>query len=93
MVTLRGERMYNFLDRLINLALPRVRDFRGINRDAFDKTGVYNLGIKDQTVFLEIKYDEVVHILGMNITFQTSSRNNEHNIALFEALGFPFIKK
>lgn len=93
MVTLRGERMYNFIDRLINLALPRVRDFRGINREAFDKTGVYNLGINDQTIFLEIKYDEVVHTLGMNITFQTSSRNKEHNIALFEALGFPFIKK
>ena len=92
-VTLRRKRMYSFLDRLINIVLPRIRDFRGISIKGFDRTGVYNLGIQDQTVFPEIRIDDVVASIGMNITFKTTSKVKKHNIALFEALGFRFKKQ
>ena len=91
-VTLRGDRMYEFADRLINLALPRVRDFRGVNPNAFDGRGNYALGIKEQLIFPEIEYDKVDHTRGMDITFVTTSENNEGAKALLDALGFPFKK-
>ena len=89
-VTLRGEKMYDFLDRLVNLALPRVRDFRGINPNAFDGRGNYALGIKEQLIFPEIDYDKVDRTRGMDITFVTSTQDNAEALALFTALGFPF---
>ena len=91
-VTLRGEKMYEFVDRLINLSLPRVRDFRGVNPNAFDGRGNYALGIKEQLIFPEIEYDKVDHTRGMDITFVTTSENNEGAKALLDALGFPFKK-
>ena len=84
--------MYEFVDRLINLALPRVRDFRGVNPNAFDGRGNYALGIKEQLIFPEIEYDKVDHTRGMDITFVTTSENNEGAKALLDALGFPFKK-
>ena len=92
-VTLRGEKMYEFLDRLVNLALPRVRDFRGVNPNAFDGRGNYALGIKEQLIFPEIEYDKVDRTRGMDITFVTTAENNENALALLEALGFPFKSK
>ena len=89
-VTLRGEKMYEFADRLINLALPRVRDFRGVNPNAFDGRGNYALGIKEQLIFPEIEYDKVDRTRGMDITFVTTAGNNENAFALLSALGFPF---
>ena len=89
-VTLRGDRMYEFLDRLINIALPRVRDFRGVSRKGFDGRGNYTLGVKEQIIFLEIDFDKVETILGMNITFVTSATNDEQAFALLEGLGMPF---
>ena len=88
-VTLRGQRMYEFVDRLITLALPRVRDFRGLNPDAFDGRGNYSLGLNEQLVFPEINADKVSHTQGMNITFVTSAKNNEEGEALLRDLGIP----
>ena len=91
-VTLRGSRMYEFLDRLFNLALPRVRDFKGINPNAFDGRGNYSLGIKEQLIFPEINYDKVETIKGMNIVFTTTAKTDEEAAALLELLGMPFEK-
>ena len=90
--TLRGEKMYEFLDRLVNLALPRVRDFRGVNPNAFDGRGNYSLGIKEQLIFPEISYDKVDTIKGMNIVFTTTAKTDEEAAALLELLGMPFEK-
>jgi large subunit ribosomal protein L5 len=90
MVTLRGRRMYEFLDRLISLALPRVRDFRGLRRNAFDGHGNYSLGISEQMVFPEIDPDRVSHVQGMDVTIVTTARDNEEGYALLSALGMPF---
>ncbi|HEX9744367.1 MAG TPA: 50S ribosomal protein L5 [bacterium] len=89
-VTLRGNRMYEFLDRLFNLALPRVRDFQGLNPNSFDGTGNYTFGIVEQLVFPEIDYDEIDRIRGMDITIVTSARNDAHAQALLKGLGCPF---
>jgi large subunit ribosomal protein L5 len=91
-VTLRGERMYTFLEKLVNVALPRIRDFRGINASSFDGRGNYNLGIKEQLVFPEITYDMVDQTRGFDVTIVTSATNDEEGRALLEALGFPFRK-
>jgi len=88
-VTLRGDRMYEFLDRLVSLALPRIRDFRGLPSDAVDGRGNYNLGIKEQTVFPEIDLDKVARIQGMNITIVTTARTDEEALALLRAFGLP----
>ena len=92
-VTLRGERMWAFLDRLLNIALPRVRDFRGVSANAFDGRGNYTLGLKDQLVFPEIEYDKIDKLRGMEVTIVTSARNDEHARALLQMLGMPFGKK
>lgn len=92
-VTLRGDRMWEFLDRLLSTALPRVRDFRGISRTSFDGRGNYTLGITEQRIFPEIEYDKVDRTRGMDITFVTTAENNENALALLEALGFPFKSK
>jgi large subunit ribosomal protein L5 len=90
MVTLRGDRMYEFLDRLMNIALPRVRDFRGVSPRAFDGRGNFTLGLTEQLIFPEIDYDKVVQVRGMDITVGTTARNDEEGRALLVALGFPF---
>jgi large subunit ribosomal protein L5 len=92
-VTLRGERMWAFLDRLMNLALPRVRDFRGVPADAFDGRGNYTLGLREQLVFPEIEYDKIDKLRGMEITVVTSARTDEHGRRLLQLLGMPFRKK
>lgn len=92
-VTLRGDRMWEFLDRLLSTALPRVRDFRGISRTSFDGRGNYTLGITEQLIFPEIEYDKVDRTRGMDITFVTTAENNENALTLLEALGFPFKSK
>jgi len=92
MVTLRRARMYEFLDRLMNVALPRVRDFKGVNGKGFDGRGNFSLGIKEQIIFPEINYDKVDKIRGMTITITTSSNSNEHARALLAELGMPFRK-
>ena len=89
-VTLRGHRMWEFLDRLINVALPRVRDFRGINPKAFDGRGNYSLGITEQIIFPEINYDRVTKVTGMNIAFVTTAGNDAEGRALLKHLGLPF---
>ena len=89
-VTLRGDRMWEFLDRLLATALPRVRDFRGISPTSFDGRGNYTLGITEQLIFPEIDYDKVDRTRGMDITFVTSTNENAEALALFKALGFPF---
>lgn len=89
-VTLRGQRMWEFLDRLINVALPRVRDFRGINPKAFDGRGNYSLGITEQIIFPEINYDRVNKVTGMNIAFVTSAQTDTEGRALLKHLGLPF---
>jgi len=89
-VTLRRERMYEFLDRLVAIALPRVRDFRGVSRKAFDGSGNYNLGVKEQIIFPEVNYDQIDAIRGMDIAFTTSAKTDEEGLALLEAFGFPF---
>lgn len=89
-VTLRGDRMYAFLDRLVNVALPRMRDFRGVPRDAFDGRGNYTLGLREQIVFPEISYDQVDRVRGMEITIVTSARTDEEARRLLEHLGMPF---
>ncbi|PWB80417.1 MAG: 50S ribosomal protein L5 [Candidatus Methylomirabilota bacterium] len=91
-VTLRGDRMYEFLDRFVNVALPRIRDFRGIPAKSFDGRGNYNLGIREQLIFPEIKYDKVDAVRGMDIAIETSARTDEQAHALLEQLGFPFQK-
>ena len=91
-VTLRGERMYNFMEKLIRVALPRVRDFRGISDKAFDGFGNYTLGIKDQLIFTEVKYDDVVKLRGMDIVFVTTAKTNEEAFALLDSFGMPFRK-
>lgn len=91
-VTLRGENMYNFMDKLIKLALPRVRDFRGISKTSFDGRGNYTLGIKEQLIFPEINYDEVVKVTGMDIVFVTTAKTNEEALHLLNAFGLPFRK-
>ena len=91
-VTLRGEKMYEFLDRLINLALPRVRDFRGINPNAFDGRGNYALGIKEQLIFPEIEYDKVDKVRGMDIIFVTTANTDEEARELLTQFGMPFAK-
>ena len=90
MVTLRGERMYEFLDRLITVALPRVRDFRGVSPKGFDGRGNYTLGLKDQLIFPEIDYAKVEKLRGMNITFVTTARTDEESRLLLQYLGMPF---
>ena len=90
MVTLRGERMYEFLDRLISVALPRVRDFRGVSAKAFDGRGNYTLGITEQLIFPEIDFNKVDKTRGMNISIITSAENDEQSRALLKALGMPF---
>ena len=89
-VTLRKTRMYEFLDRLVTIALPRVRDFRGVSRKAFDGKGNYTLGLKEQIIFPEINYDRLDKPKGMNITFTTNARNDEQGRALLRHLGMPF---
>jgi large subunit ribosomal protein L5 len=91
-VTLRGERMWSFLDRLLNIVLPRVRDFRGVSRDAFDGRGNYTLGLREQLIFPEIEYDKIDKIRGMEITIVTSATNDEQAARLLEMLGMPFRK-
>lgn len=90
MVTLRGERMYNFFDKLVNLALPRVRDFRGISGKAFDGKGNYTLGIKEQIIFPEIEYDKIDTLKGLNITIVTTATTNEEGKELLKLMGMPF---
>jgi large subunit ribosomal protein L5 len=92
MVTLRRARMYEFLDRLVNVALPRVRDFKGVNNKGFDGRGNYSLGIREQIIFPEINYDKVDKVRGMTITITTSAKTNEHARALLAELGMPFRK-
>jgi large subunit ribosomal protein L5 len=89
-VTLRRERMYEFLDRLITIAIPRVRDFRGLNPKSFDGRGNYSLGVQEQIIFPEIDYDKIDSIRGMDITITTSATSDEHGKALLEAFNFPF---
>jgi len=90
MVTLRGRRMYEFLDRLINVALPRVRDFRGISGKAFDGRGNYNVGVKEQIIFPEVEYDKIDVLRGMNISITTTAKTDEEAKALLTAFRFPF---
>lgn len=89
-VTLRGERMYEFLERLLNIALPRVKDFRGLNSRSFDGRGNYSMGLKEQIVFPEIEYDKIDKIRGMDITITTTAPTNEEGLALLRELKFPF---
>ena len=91
-VTLRGENMYNFMDKLVSIALPRVRDFRGVSSKAFDGRGNYTLGIKEQLIFSEIDYDNVVKVRGMDIVFVTTAKTNEEAYDLLSLLGIPFRK-
>jgi large subunit ribosomal protein L5 len=89
-VTLRGERMYHFLDKLFNVALPRIRDFRGVSADGFDGRGNYNLGLKEQLVFPEIVYDKIDKLRGMDISIVTTARTDEEGYELLKAMGMPF---
>jgi large subunit ribosomal protein L5 len=91
-VTLRRERMYEFLDRLVNIAIPRIRDFRGLNPKSFDKQGNYSMGVQEQIIFPEINYDEIDVLRGMDITITTTARNAEEGRALLNAFNFPFKK-
>ncbi len=92
-VTLRGNNMYNFLDKLISIALPRVRDFRGLSEKSFDGRGNYTLGLNEQLIFSEIEYDNVVKVRGMDIVFVTTAKNNEEAYNLLNGLGMPFRKQ
>jgi large subunit ribosomal protein L5 len=89
-VTLRGARMYEFLDRLISIALPRIRDFRGLNPSSFDGRGNYSLGVREQIIFPEINYDDIQQVRGLDVTITTSAETDDHARALLTALGFPF---
>jgi large subunit ribosomal protein L5 len=91
-VTLRGDRMYEFLDRFLNMVLPRIRDFKGVPAKSFDGRGNYNLGVKEQLIFPEIQYEKVEAVRGMDISIETSARTDEEARALLEHLGFPFQK-
>ena len=92
-VTLRREQMYEFLDRLVNVAIPRVRDFRGLNRKSFDGRGNYSMGVKEQIVFPEIDFDQVDAMRGMDITITTTAKSNAEGLALLQAFNFPFKEK
>ncbi|MBE3113604.1 MAG: 50S ribosomal protein L5 [Actinobacteria bacterium] len=92
MVTLRGKRMYEFLDRLLSIAIPRIRDFRGLSKKSFDGTGNYTIGIKEQLIFPEVEYDSILSVKGMNITITTSAENDDEALFLLEEFGFPFKK-
>ena len=92
-VTLRGARMYEFFDRFVNVAAPRIRDFRGFSRDSFDGRGSYNLGLNEQTIFPEIEYDKIKKVFGMDIAIVTSARKDADAQALLEGLGMPFERK
>ena len=91
-VTLRGVKMWEFLDRLVSLTLPRIKDFQGVNRKSFDGRGNYNLGLREQLIFPEIDYDKVVRVRGMNITITTTARTDEVGLALLSEIGFPFMR-
>jgi len=91
-VTLRGERMWEFLERLISISIPRIRDFRGLNPKSFDGRGNYSMGVREQIIFPEIDYDKIDKIRGMDITITTSAKNNEEGLALLSAFNFPFKK-
>ncbi|MFC6277332.1 MULTISPECIES: 50S ribosomal protein L5 [Psittacicella] len=91
-VTLRGERMYDFLDKLVNIAIPRIRDFRGLSAKSFDKRGNYSMGIKEQIIFPEIDYDKIDRLRGLDITITTTAKNDKEGLALLEAFNFPFRK-
>jgi large subunit ribosomal protein L5 len=91
-VTLRGKRMYEFLDRLVSIAIPRIRDFRGVNSRSFDGRGNFNFGVREQIIFPEIAYDQIDAIRGMDITITTTARNDKEGRALLEAFNFPFRK-
>ncbi len=92
-VTLRGKKMWYFLDRLINIALPRVRDFRGVSPDAFDGRGNYTLGLKDQLIFPEIEYDKIDKLRGMEVTIVTSAKSDDHARLMLQLMGMPFKKE
>ena len=92
-VTLRGDRSYEFLDRLMSIAIPRIRDFRGLNPRAFDGRGNYSLGVREQIIFPEVDYDEIDHVRGLDITITTSAASDAESFALLEALGMPFSKE
>jgi len=92
-VTLRKERMFEFLDRLVNVAIPRIRDFRGLNRKSFDGRGNYSMGVKEQIMFPEIDYDQIDVIRGLDITITTTAKNDEEALALLKAFNFPFKEK
>jgi large subunit ribosomal protein L5 len=91
-VTLRGDSMYEFADKLFNIALPRVRDFKGVNRNSFDGRGNFSMGVKEQLIFPEINYDQVDMIKGMDIVFTTTAKTDEEALSLLEFLGMPFTK-
>ena len=92
-VTLRKNKMYEFIDRLVNIALPRIRDFRGLSSNGFDKFGNYTFGVKEHIIFPEVSFDRADKVRGLDITLVISSRNKDHSFALLEKLNFPFIKK
>ena len=92
MVTLRNQQMWNFLDKLLHVAMPRIRDFRGISPKAFDGAGNYTIGIKEQLIFPELEFDDVDHVRGMNISIVTSAPNDKESLAMLQDLGFPFRK-
>jgi large subunit ribosomal protein L5 len=92
-VTLRREKMYEFLDRLVNVAIPRIRDFRGLNRKSFDGRGNYSMGVKEQIMFPEVDYDQIDVIRGLDITITTDARNDTEALALLQAFNFPFKEK
>jgi len=92
MVTLRGNRMYEFLDRLLSIAIPRIRDFRGLSKKSFDGSGNYTIGIKEQLIFPELEYDNILSVKGMNITVNTSAKSDDKALILLEEFGFPFKK-
>jgi large subunit ribosomal protein L5 len=89
-VTLRGDRMYEFLDRLVSIALPRIRDFRGLSPRSFDGRGNYSIGVREQLIFPEINYDDIAAIRGLDVTITTTAETDEHALALLRALGMPF---
>ena len=91
-VTLRGARMYEFLDRLLNIAIPRIRDFRGISKKSFDGRGNYTIGLREQTIFPEVSVDDITSLKGMNITLTLNSKSDADSLALLEKFGFPFKK-
>jgi large subunit ribosomal protein L5 len=93
MVTLRKEKMFEFLDRLVNVALPRVRDFRGLSDKSFDGRGNYTLGVKEQIIFPEINVDKITKVMGMDVTFVTTAKNDNEAYELLKAFGIPFRKK